>query len=357
VAPSSRPPTAAPVAALPTLSPVVSPISAAPSSVAGPPTAAPVAVVPTPSTAAPVAAPTSAAPTAPIVHDGFEYAFVHGQQNWEDHEDRAVAWGGHLASVHSAEEYDFLLGLRDPTRKYFLGGGRLPGQDAGGGNETWEWSDGSPWDYTAWAEGEPSNTNGREDRVGMLKDGPNPKKNNRWNDFASTDRKAAIYKRRSATPAAPSSSPPTGAPVAALSRPPTAAAAAPSSRPPTAAPVAALPTLSPVALPTPAAPSSVVGSPTAAPVAAVPAPSTVTPASSSRPSYKTGTKSATDTGNSDLLEFFYLLLALLVGASIIYWRGFLVEGCKKIALCWCYPKEDTHEDDGEEEGALQTPLL
>eukprot|EP00588_Corethron_pennatum_P018010 CAMPEP_0194303002 /NCGR_PEP_ID=MMETSP0171-20130528/905_1 /TAXON_ID=218684 /ORGANISM="Corethron pennatum, Strain L29A3" /LENGTH=84 /DNA_ID=CAMNT_0039053711 /DNA_START=28 /DNA_END=279 /DNA_ORIENTATION=- len=34
------------------------------------------------------------------VRNGFEYAIGQDQQNWEDHEKAAVAWGGHLASVH-----------------------------------------------------------------------------------------------------------------------------------------------------------------------------------------------------------------------------------------------------------------
>jgi len=136
--------------------------------------------------------------------NGFEYAIGHDHQNWEDHEKAAVAWGGQLASVHSVKEYDFILSLRDPehNHKYLLGGRRIRMSN---GNKIWEWSDESPWDYTPWAEDEPSNTNGREDRVEILRNGTNPKKHNLFNDIESTSLRPAIYKRRIATSAAPSS--------------------------------------------------------------------------------------------------------------------------------------------------------
>jgi len=147
------------------------------------------------------------------IYNGFEYAIKHGHQNWTDHEKAAMAWGGHLASVHSEDEYDFILNLLDAERKYFLGGVRIPGRSTGSGNETWEWSDGSPWDYTAWAEGEPSNTNDSEDRVEILMDGT-------WSDVASRDERPAIYKRKVALTAAPSSvKGPTASPAAALPTP------------------------------------------------------------------------------------------------------------------------------------------
>jgi len=133
------------------------------------------------------------------VYNGFEYAIKHNHQNWTKHEKEAVAWGGHLASVHSKEEYDFILSLRVPERnyKYFLGGVRIRGENTGRGNETWSWSDGSPWDYAAWAEGEPDNRNVSEDRVEILKNGT-------WSDVNSRDERPAIFKRRMTLTAAPS---------------------------------------------------------------------------------------------------------------------------------------------------------
>ena len=117
------------------------------------------------------------------VYNGFEYAIEHVYQNWEDHEKAAVAWGGHLASVHSKEEYEFILNLRDRNDRYFLGGMRIRG------GSTWSWSDGSPWDFEDWAEDEPNNRNDMEDRVEI-------KKNNLWNDVESTSDRMAIYKKR-----------------------------------------------------------------------------------------------------------------------------------------------------------------
>jgi len=148
---------------------------------------------------------TAPSPTysASTVYKGFEYAIIDDLKYWLDHEKAAVAWGGHLASVNSKEEYDFILaqlqlitgcvtltlclGLSPVGYVgYFLGGMRISGQNTDSGKETWAWSDGSPWDYTAWWGGQPDNFAGIEDRVHIF--------GNLWND-ASLSVRRAIYKR------------------------------------------------------------------------------------------------------------------------------------------------------------------
>ena len=57
-----------------------------------------------------------------------------------------------LASIHSEEENDFLREITGNTHKVWLGGRRCcPGCQA------FEWSDGTPWDFTDWYRGEPNN--------------------------------------------------------------------------------------------------------------------------------------------------------------------------------------------------------
>jgi len=60
--------------------------------------------------------------------------------------------GGHLVSIHSAEEERFVIDLiRDHSaRKTWLG---ATGWDSG---SNWEWDDGSKWNYTNWRPGQPN---------------------------------------------------------------------------------------------------------------------------------------------------------------------------------------------------------
>ena len=75
-----------------------------------------------------------------------------------------------LASVHNAQENNFLDGLMGPTRSAWLGAVRLP-------NKQWAWTDGSEWDYTNWIKGR-GRGNGGRDFVMMAWNGE-------WNDIVS----------------------------------------------------------------------------------------------------------------------------------------------------------------------------
>jgi len=271
----------------------------------------------------PSPAPTASPAPNNNVYHGFEYSIIPNDQNWEVHEQDAVAWGGHLASVHSLGEYDFILSLRVPdpsNHKYFLGGKRIRGGD------TWAWSDGSPWNYTAWAKSEPSNSNNIEDRVEILKRGTDAPRHSLWNDIENTSLRPAIYKRRVATSAAPSSGPPTTAPVTTIRTP------------------------SPVVGPTSAAPSSVLRPPTASPVAVLPTPSTVSPVFSAMPA-STGTRSSSvNSGISGWLIFLYILLAL-----ILYW-AFVFPGYKTIiAYLQMITTNETRHDSNTQRSLQEVP--
>lgn len=72
-------------------------------------------------------------------------------------------YGGHLASIHSQAEDDFISGLVDPNDAggitAWIGGFAAGGFTAGPGG-TYDWTDGSPWDYQNWrlTTGEPNAT-------------------------------------------------------------------------------------------------------------------------------------------------------------------------------------------------------
>ena len=73
---------------------------------------------------------------------------------WADASVMAQSYGGHLATIASQEEQDFLgnyggwLGLTDEN---------VEGQ--------WEWVTGEPVNYTNWIDGEPNDAGNGEDYV------------------------------------------------------------------------------------------------------------------------------------------------------------------------------------------------
>jgi len=112
------------------------------------------------------------------------YEAVDGVMTWE--EARAAAEAsffmgvqGHLATVTSIEETDFILSAFGPRDSFALGGVQVGGPEPGDG---WTWITGEAWVYTNWNDGEPNNAvieGQSEDRLAWFTgDAP------RWNDVA-----------------------------------------------------------------------------------------------------------------------------------------------------------------------------
>ena len=90
------------------------------------------------------------------------YQMVTRAMSWADAQSWCEANGGYLATIDSAEEYQEVLNaLSGSTTVCWLGGMRT--------GSSWEWVDGEPFSYTAWASGEPNNDGGNEDRLALLK--------------------------------------------------------------------------------------------------------------------------------------------------------------------------------------------
>jgi len=62
---------------------------------------------------------------------------------------------GHLASIHSSEEFNFTKTLFGDIRGYAWIGGTK-------GSSQWRWTDDTTWDYENWQDGEPNNRQGDE---------------------------------------------------------------------------------------------------------------------------------------------------------------------------------------------------
>uniref|UniRef100_A0A673L630 Galactose-specific lectin nattectin-like n=1 Tax=Sinocyclocheilus rhinocerous TaxID=307959 RepID=A0A673L630_9TELE len=102
------------------------------------------------------------------------YKFFSEAVNWITAEKNCQRLDANLASVHNKIEQDFLLSLlpSSTTRCWF---GTHDGEQEG----QWLWTDGTPYDYTYWAPGQPDNK-------GIENCGDNMKWfiYNRWNDAA-----------------------------------------------------------------------------------------------------------------------------------------------------------------------------
>lgn len=140
----------------------------------------------------------SAAGADPVLFPGTGHYYevvVTPNVGWVAARDAAAARGGYLASITSAEENAFVLGLvlDTPDAWYVLQNRRAIGPWLGGyqpsglrpASEGWTWVSGEPWSYTNWSAGQPDNDDTGESFVhfsnlGTMLDGT-------WNDRAEND--------------------------------------------------------------------------------------------------------------------------------------------------------------------------
>uniref|UniRef100_A0AC35F8F0 C-type lectin domain-containing protein n=1 Tax=Panagrolaimus sp. PS1159 TaxID=55785 RepID=A0AC35F8F0_9BILA len=89
-------------------------------------------------------------------YTGFCYK-VFANATWQDAENKCLADSGHLASIHSFEEAEFVADLAywpgadvlDGLKQAWIG---LYTED---NNTHWQWTDGTPFDYPNWDPGNP----------------------------------------------------------------------------------------------------------------------------------------------------------------------------------------------------------
>ncbi len=123
--------------------------------------------------------------TGPVpVHNpqnGHYYTYVNASANgisWDDAKQTAASTTfkgskGHLATITSNEENDFITSILDKTITYWIGAYQRPNSkepDTG-----WRWITREKWNYTNWYAEEPNNTLNNEDRLELRPTGE-------WND-------------------------------------------------------------------------------------------------------------------------------------------------------------------------------
>ncbi|KAJ8008504.1 hypothetical protein DPEC_G00105570 [Dallia pectoralis] len=86
-------------------------------------------------------------------------------------EHQSNSYSGHLASVHSPEEFQYLQALTQAVRlPLWIGGSARAGQ--------WSWVDGSKFNYKNWAKGKPENFDPERKSCIQMNYG----EKQRWND-------------------------------------------------------------------------------------------------------------------------------------------------------------------------------
>ena len=117
--------------------------------------------------------------------NGHYYEIISGYISWNDAKTAAenMTWNGyqgHLVTLTSAEEENWLLSTFGNLNGYLLGGNDI---DTEG---TWVWVTGEAWDYTSWRSGEPNNSSNED----YLQYHPN---GGGWNDIGDHNSSGNIY--------------------------------------------------------------------------------------------------------------------------------------------------------------------
>jgi hypothetical protein len=96
--------------------------------------------------------------------NGHVYVFVLPSAgiSWTGADEAARAMGGHLATISSQAENEFVFSLLGGRDLIWIGGRQPAGAPEPAGN--WGWITGEPFDFTAWAAGQPNN-DGDEDAI------------------------------------------------------------------------------------------------------------------------------------------------------------------------------------------------
>jgi subtilase family serine protease len=90
--------------------------------------------------------------------NGHFYWLSEARGTWYEAQSEALSAGGHLVSIHSQAEQDFLeQGFLSPTIRYWVG--LTDANDQGTTEGNFVWSSGEAVTYTNWADGEPNNLN------------------------------------------------------------------------------------------------------------------------------------------------------------------------------------------------------
>ena len=90
-----------------------------------------------------------------VMINGNCYAHVDDNLNWNQAEDCCVAWGGHLASIHSSSDNFLLNGIRNQDRYTWIG------LSDTANDSVYVWTDETPYDYENFGTDQPNSFEGQ----------------------------------------------------------------------------------------------------------------------------------------------------------------------------------------------------
>lgn len=108
------------------------------------------------------------------VFNGHTYYYFHTPVTWYDAKSICENMGGHLVTINSAEENQFVAGFADYSSLFWLGATDAATEG------TWQWITGEPFSYVNWAENQPDNYAGDEGAENYLL---NADANGNWVDI------------------------------------------------------------------------------------------------------------------------------------------------------------------------------
>ena len=104
------------------------------------------------------------------------YKFTEKRGNWHECESECKEMNSNMSSILSKAENEFVKSLAKRNKKNFVWLGAKKQEEP---PKKFVWTDGSPFDFTSWMKGEPSNQDGwNENCIEML-----PHENGNWNDL------------------------------------------------------------------------------------------------------------------------------------------------------------------------------
>lgn len=112
-------------------------------------------------------------PVKTITKNGHLYSLYDYSGDWSVAKEKCEEMSGHLVTINEDWEQEIVEQLMSAGDKDFYWTGGYT-QD----HENWKWVTNESFDYNKWAEGEPNNSDNKENYIGIYK---NSKK---WNDFA-----------------------------------------------------------------------------------------------------------------------------------------------------------------------------
>ena len=116
-------------------------------------------------------------PTATAEFNGNKYEYYSDTMSWWQAYRFCEKKGGHLVTINSKEENDFVVGMTTGKNYGVWTGGKTDSS-----HEVWYWITGEPFEYQNWDDGEPNNVN--QDAVQLYITDTHIGK---WDDLASTD--------------------------------------------------------------------------------------------------------------------------------------------------------------------------